>query len=480
MLAVESPVYTPARFQKTDLKRLLNVGAVTANWSEMGCYKTSTCLWHIEQMEDESCLIVTTLTGKVTFFEMAPHLLPDYEIIEVTKDTDPRDIKPEGKQLWLAHYDLFAFLPQTKQEKARGYQKQLKPLTKALLKPKWDMTVLDEAQYIKNRKAQRTVILKKVKTHHKHIMTGTAFANCADEVWSLCNFLAPKGWSSYWDFRKEYIEEEVDERGYRTVVGVKFSAQTALRNDLRRFGPRRTKDEVFKELPSLYPPISVPVELTPTQRKIYNQMRDGMRAKGLEGLPLKAPTILAQLTRMRQITVGTPKVTRDFYDAKAERRRQEVEIHAPSPKIDALVEIVGDLDGAQVVVFSNFVSGVELARAALAKAGHTTQLLSADMVGRERARAVSDFRQGKAQVFLSTIMLGAESITLTTAKSVIFIDRHWNPAKNSQARSRVWRPGQNDRVQVYYLDAKDTIDQVVEETVADKQFTFETIFGTEM
>lgn len=488
-LAVEAPVYRPAMFQVEDLKRLRKVGPVSANWSEMGCFKTTTCLWHIEQMQDDVVLIVTTMTGKVTFFETAPHVLPDYGLVEVTKDTPPglllqwvkqaRD--EQEKVIFLAHYDLFAYSPQSKEDKKRKLPKQAKPLTVSLLKPVWDMVVLDEAHYIKNRKAQRTVLLKKVKAKHKHIMTGSAFANCVDEVWSLLNFLDKRGWSSYWDFRKAYVWEEVDERGYREIVGIKPGMENYLRNDLRKYGPRRTKKDVFPELPSLYPPLSVPIELTPTQRRVYDDMEANMRAdKSLEGLPLKAPTVLAKITRLRQITVGTPKVTRDFYDPKEDRRKQEIEISKPAPKIDALVDVVKDLDGAQVVVFYNFVAGGTMAKEELEKAGITTLMLTQDMNGQERAKAVSDFRAGKAQVFLTSIMLGSESITLTSAKVAVFIDRHWNPAKNSQAVARVWRPGQNEQVQVIYLDAIDTVDQVVEEAVADKQFQFKTIFGSEL
>src|SRR5436190_13164637 len=60
-----------------------------ANWSEMGCKKTSTGLWLIQRLMDElnienpSVLILTTRSGKGTFYKLAPHILEGWMIFDV-------------------------------------------------------------------------------------------------------------------------------------------------------------------------------------------------------------------------------------------------------------------------------------------------------------------------------------------------------------------------------------------------------------
>src|SRR5258708_27438714 len=61
----------------------------TANFSEMGCYKTSTGLWYVDRKLREagvtkpSILIISSKSGKGTFLEAIPEILPEYTILSV-------------------------------------------------------------------------------------------------------------------------------------------------------------------------------------------------------------------------------------------------------------------------------------------------------------------------------------------------------------------------------------------------------------
>ena len=81
------------------------------------------------------------------------------------------------------------------------------------------------------------------------------------------------------------------------------------------------------------------------------------------------------------------------------------------------------------------------------------------------------------QVFLSTLDLGGESINLTCAQYLIFLDRSWSPAKMQQAIGRVYRPGQKNAVEVIYITAKGTVDSYVLSKLVTKENWFNDIFG---
>lgn len=52
-----------------------------------------------------------------------------------------------------------------------------------------------------------------------------------------------------------------------------------------------------------------------------------------------------------------------------------------------------------------------------------------------------------------------ESLTLTAADTVIFIERSWVPAHNEQAEDRCYRNGQKNAVTVLILQAEGTVDE---------------------
>jgi hypothetical protein len=84
----------PDPWQLEDIEHMYNRMIFTghgANWSEMGCKKTTTGLWLIQRLHREywgedfkpNVFVCTTSAGKGTFFYFAPHILEDWVIINV-------------------------------------------------------------------------------------------------------------------------------------------------------------------------------------------------------------------------------------------------------------------------------------------------------------------------------------------------------------------------------------------------------------
>ena len=59
-------------------------------------------------------------------------------------------------------------------------------------------------------------------------------------------------------------------------------------------------------------------------------------------------------------------------------------------------------------------------------------------------------------------------VTLTAASYAIMLDQLWTPADNLQSEDRIYRIGTTEKVFIYYLITKDTIDEHVDEVVNDK------------
>ncbi|HSW91933.1 MAG TPA: DEAD/DEAH box helicase [Candidatus Saccharimonadales bacterium] len=460
--------FTPFHFQEEDIAYLATrPNGCSANFSEMGCAKTTTLEWLIQKKLRGKLklgayvLIITTRTGKTTYFETLPSLLPGVPYYNVTADTLPYNAKKPG--IYIAHYDLFR----------NGSR-----IGERLREFKWDFLALDEAHRIKNPGAQATRNIKKIKARYKHAMTGTGFINRPDEVWSILHFLDREHYRSHHNFKQRYCQMEVDwDNGFERVVGVLPHMEEEFKEMLFAMGVRRTKREVFHDMPErLYQRINV--ELNPQQRKMYNEVAMQLRTMDVEGMEIPTPSVLSQLTRMRQIAVATPKVTSDGFDSYTQRRLIKLELTEPSSKIDAVMELV---EGASepMVIYSQFRDTVELIKKRLSESKPPVSYihLASEDSDEVRYEKVQRFQQGDIQVFVSTMGVGSESITLTAADSVVLVDRSWSPKDNEQAIARVHRPGQTSTVQVYYIEAEDTVDQYMEEVLQTKDKWFRMIFG---
>jgi SNF2 family DNA or RNA helicase len=462
----ERKVFTPKPFQVEDLE-LLKQWDSSKNWSEMGCMKTTTGLWWALEQQPNRILIITTRTGKTTYFETLPHIIPDdYELLNVTATVAPDFQKLPVRCVVLAHYNCF-------QNRAR--------FVKRLLDISWDCVILDEAHRIKNRKAQWTKNIKRLKAGSRHIMTGTGFVNKPDEVFSLLEFYHPREFTSYWKFRKHFCKEEkLQHIDVSIVVGIREDNAEEFKRVVNERSVRRLKREVLRDLPDYYE-TPIYVDLNPVQKRMYREIKRELETLDAQGELLTSVNVLSQLSRLRQICVATPEVTATYYDEKAERTRQDIRLVEPSAKLDALSELVESVVGSEtkLIVFSNFTDPLALAEKRFEKAGIQYIRLRVTDQDHERAHKVSTFQDPKgAQIFLSTIPLGGEAITLTAASTVVFLDRSWSPAANDQAISRAHRPGQKNAVQVIRIEARNTVDQLVNLRLEKKRDWFRQIFST--
>jgi SNF2 family DNA or RNA helicase len=216
---------------------------------------------------------------------------------------------------------------------------------------------------------------------------------------------------------------------------------------------------------------------------MYDSIVQMLYAMDQDETPLVVPNILAALQRTRQVAVATPKVVREYYDPVAARTVQEIELVEPSSKLDAMMEIIEGLEWDeerrdQVVVFSNFKDPIKLAIERFKKKGISyIELKQSDNDRTRYEKWAIEFPKKEHQVFICTLQLGSESISLTSATTCIFLDRSWSPKDNDQGESRVWRPGQESVANIIHIGAKDTVDLRVFDVNRIKKGWFIDIFG---
>lgn len=86
-----------------------------------------------------------------------------------------------------------------------------------------------------------------------------------------------------------------------------------------------------------------------------------------------------------------------------------------------------------------------------------------------RQALVNDFQEKDAiKAAVLSIKAGGVGLTLTAASTVIFAELSWTPGDLIQAEDRAHRIGQVSSVNIYYLLANDTVDDIIWDVVQNK------------
>ncbi len=302
--------------------------------------------------------------------------------------------------------------------------------------------ILDESQKIKNPLSQTAKAVRLLKAEHRLVLTGTPVENNTTELWSQFSFLNPGLLGSLPSFRSFFslpIEKRQDVDMLRMLKRLTFP-----------FILRRSKELVEKELPPKSEQIYY-CTMNPEQEKMYRQWRDYYRSVILQkidqsGLDKARMNILEGLVKLRQVACHPLLV-----DKKAD---------AESAKFEALKEMLEEILAEQhkVLIFSQFVKMLTVVRTYLDEQGIAYEYLDGHTVHREQC--VERFQtDASVRVFLISLKAGGTGLNLTAADYVILYDPWWNPAVEMQATDRAHRIGQERKVFVYRMIAKDTVEE---------------------
>ncbi|WWD04077.1 hypothetical protein V865_002142 [Kwoniella europaea PYCC6329] len=139
-----------------------------------------------------------------------------------------------------------------------------------------------------------------------------------------------------------------------------------------------------------------------------------------------------------------------------------------SSKLEALVEELEKLRNKDCtiksLVFSQFVSFLDLIAFRLQRAGFNICRLEGGMTPQQRDATIQHFMNNThVTVFLISLKAGGVALNLTEASMVFMMDSWWNPSVEYQAMDRIHRLGQRRPVKVVKLVIEDSIeDQIVQ------------------
>ena len=424
------------------MKNMVSTGTYL-NANQMGLGKTYETIMAIENLDSDLNLIICPKFVRSSWRnELVKWLDLDPNEINIIEGTPKERLEAsEG----LKRYNIINY------ELLRNYKD---PAVIQLTKTKWDTIVADEAHRLKNRKAKQTKGVKRLKSKYRYALTGTPIQNKPDDLWSILNWLDPfLSGKSFWRFVETFCNVEEGFFG-KEILGLTTNDYNieALRNILNRIMSRRSSD---KELPDRID-IPVTLELDPRHKKLYTKVKKDILIELDEDRELFINSGLVRLLRLQQ-TTSNP----GLFDDKI-----------INPKFKYVQELMEDNEETKFLVFSRFKQTIYALQKEL---GDKSVVITGDT--EDIDLEIESFKKPGKQVLLATIGAIGEGVNglQHISDTVIFIDKDWSPAVNSQAVGRLVRKGQKNNVKVYDVQIENTIDEYVEKLLNMKKEDIEKV-----
>lgn len=338
----------------------------------------------------------------------------------------------------------------------------------------FERLVVDESSRIKNRDAKVTkaVIRFADRMESVYLLSGTPAPNSPTEYWAQLRAISPKapnGNFFAWAYRWFYpISMPIKGRNVVTDWRLKPDRVDAFRAHLSEWCWFLSKAECV-DLPEQTDQI-IEVVLSPAEKRMYSAAlgeldADELREIVREGRPLPVHA-LAQLTMARQITGGAVRDKDSDYEEFG------------SSKLDALMEVVGELD-SPFIVWAEYRHEIQRIVGAMTRAGIHVQALYGE-TSKNAGYIVDAFRKGGRtgrRCLVAHPQTAGHGINglQEAASYAIYYSLSWSAELHEQSRDRLHRNGQTEPVNYIYLIAKDTLDEGLLETVRDKEADATTI-----
>ena len=403
---------------------------------DMGLGKTlQTIAFLTSQVTKESRVLILAPSGLIynwadEFQKFAPQL--DVAVVHGLK-ASREEILDENHQIYVTSYATF-------RQDSDLYQGMA-----------FDFLFLDEAQVMKNAQTKIAQTLRQFVVPSVFALSGTPIENHLGELWSIFQIVMPGLLSSKKEFMKLPAER--------------------VAQFIKPFVMRRKKEEVLTELPDLIE-VVYKNELEDQQKAIYlaqlQQMRDRLAQVSDQEFQRSRVEILSGLMRLRQIC-DTPALFMEDYQGA-------------SGKLDSLRDLLLQVadGGHRVLIFSQFKGMLEKIEQELPDLGLTSFKITGSTPAKERQDMTKAFNQGERDAFLISLKAGGVGLNLTGADTVILVDLWWNPAVEAQAIGRAHRMGQEEKVEVYRLVTRGTIEEKIQELQEQKKHLVSQVLdGTE-
>jgi SWI/SNF-related matrix-associated actin-dependent regulator 1 of chromatin subfamily A len=375
---------------------------------EMGGGKTHSAILACNEIRGKK-LVVCPASLKYNW-EKEIRMTTDEEIIIINDGNIWNNISSDG---WtIINYDL------------------LQQHEKNIIQENYTVSVFDEVHYCRsidrkgNPKSTRAKMMLSISQdiEYNFMLSGTPVVNSNKDLFNLLKVVRHPLGNDFFHFAQLYCGAKIGNFGWEFDGS---SRQEELFVRLKYKMLRRLKVDLLDLPKKIRTFIPLSVDLKEYNNKIDEYMKEKtlLRTEGRH---------LVHLNAMRK-TIAL------------EKTKHTIEL------ADSLLE-----EGKPIVIFTNY---EDVLNSIMDKYGSSAMKISGGVSSKKRNEAVEKFQNGEINVLVCNLIAGGVGLTLIRSHNLIVNDFSWIPAEHLQAEDRVHRIGQDKECNIYYMYAKDTIDE---------------------
>ena len=303
-----------------------------------------------------------------------------------------------------------------------------------ILKAKFDLIVVDEANAYKTATTKRWKCLNRIVRPDTWLwmLTGTPAAQSPVEAYGLAKLVNPKGVPPYFASFKDMVLHKISQFKW---VAKPQAAQIVHR--VLQPAIRHTKKEC-SDLPDMTY-VTRDIELTPQQKKFYDRLRKQLIVQAV-GEQVTSVNAAVGLNKLLQISCGAV-----YADSG------EVLLFDIKNRYKVLKEVIDETKN-KVLIFAPFRHVIDLLQEALIKDKHSVEIIRGDVPAGKRTDIFRRFQEtDDPRILLIQPQAAAHGVTLTAADTVVW----WGPTPSleiyAQANARAHRTGQKNPVTIVRL-----------------------------
>jgi SNF2 family DNA or RNA helicase len=331
---------------------------------------------------------------------------------------------------------------------------------------KWDMLVVDEAHYLRNRESQAWQAVSILPRQFLLLLTATPVQNSLEELYNLVTLLQPGQLPPPREFRNRFIDPKRPRRPREPEELRRMLSQVMIRNTRANAGlklpPRRAETVLFAAGDG--------------ERKFRDQWEADFR-RCLQALNPSQSSLWGRL--LLQAAGSSPaawrKALEKFPDHQAARSWLAESLLEESwlRKCQLLLPLT-KVEGG-VVVFSQFLETQAGVAEHLRNSGAPVFVINGTTPPPERQPITEEFHRSGGALLLTHS--GTEGRNLQFCHQLVNFDLPWNPMEIEQRIGRLHRYGQQHPVRIYNFTQEDTLQEHLLEVLQEKLNLFELVVG---
>ncbi|KAL5182722.1 SWI/SNF-related matrix-associated actin-dependent regulator of chromatin subfamily A-like protein 1 [Glycine soja] len=322
-------------------------------------------------------------------------------------------------------------------------------LQNMLMTHDFKVVIADESHFLKNAQAKRTTASLPVikKAQYALLLSGTPALSRPIELFKQLEALYPD------------VYRNVHEYGNRYCKGGVFGVYQGASN--------------HEELHNL---IKATVMIRRLKKDVLSQLPVKRRQQvflDLENKDMKQINALFRELEMVKAKIKAAKSQEEAESLKFAQKNLINKIYTDSAeaKIPSVLDYIGTVieAGCKFLIFAHHQPMIDSIHEFLLKKKVGCIRIDGGTPAASRQQLVTDFQEKDAiKAAVLSIKAGGVGLTLTAASTVIFAELSWTPGDLIQAEDRAHRIGQVSSVNIYYLLANDTVDDIIWDVVQSK------------